>query len=127
MRISVPAPNVIGGGRSAGRRYARESGSAHGAALLEAFTAEYGAALRGTEGHRRFLPALGTISLGFGAHRGIAASPGASAFGALGFASLAALGLVLEALVREKHLFARGKNKLGATLRTLQDLIVVFH
>src|SRR5579864_9442089 len=108
-------------------RYARESGSAHSTPLLETFAAEYGATLRGTEGHRRFFAALRTVGLGFGAHRGIAASPAASAFGALGFASLTALGLVLEALVREKHLFARGKNKLGATLRTLQDLIVVFH
>src|SRR5579859_1722794 len=101
-------------------------GSAHGAALLEAFAAENRTALRGTEGHRRFLAALRTIGFRFGAHGRVA--PAASAtFGALGFASLAALGLVLEALVRKKHLFARSKHKLGAALRTLQDLIVVFH
>jgi hypothetical protein len=99
---------------------------AHGAALLEALAAEDGATLSGTKGYRRFLAALGAIRLGFGAHRGVASSSTAT-FGALGFASLAALGLILEALVREKHLFARSKNKLGATLRTLQDLIVVFH
>jgi len=101
---------------------------AHGAALLEAFAAKDGTALRWTEGHRGFLAALGAIGFGFGAHRGVAAvSAAAATFGALGFASLAALGLILEALVREKHLLARSKNKLGATLRTLQDLIVVFH
>jgi hypothetical protein len=101
---------------------------AHGAALLEALAAEDGATLSGTKGYRRFLAALGAIRLGFGAHRGVSSSSTATAtFGALGFASLAALGLILEALVREKHLFARSKNKLGATLRTLQDLIVVFH
>jgi hypothetical protein len=102
-------------------------GGAHSAALLKALAAENGAALSGTERHRRFLAALGTIGLGFGAHWGGAAPPSATAFGALGLATLAALGLVLEALVREKHLFARSKYKLGATLRTLQDLIVVFH
>jgi hypothetical protein len=80
-----------------------------------------------TEGYRRFLAALGAISLGFRTHRGVAASPAATAFSALGLARLATFGFVLEALVREKHLFARSKNKLGATLRTLQDLVVVFH
>ena len=124
--MSVPAITVTGGGRTEDRRYVRESGGTHGAALLEAFAAENRPALRGTEGYRGFLAALRTIGLGFGAHRSI--TPSASAtFGALGFASLAALGLVLEALVRKKHLFARSKNKLGATLRALQDLIVVFH
>src|SRR5882762_3581609 len=124
--MSVPVITGTGGGRTEGRRYVRESGGAHGAALLEAFAAEYRAALGGTEGYRRFLSALGTIGFGLGAHRGVASSP-ATAFGALGLASLAALGLVLEALVGKKHLFARCKNKLGATLRTLQNLVVVFH
>src|SRR4029077_3033168 len=81
-------------------------GCAHGAALLKAFAAENGTPLRGTEGHRSLLAALRTIGFGFGAHRGVAPSASA-AFGTLGFASLAALGLVFEALVRKKHLFAR--------------------
>jgi hypothetical protein len=45
----------------------------------------------------------------------------------LSFAALAPLRFVLKAFVGEKHLFAGSKYKLGATLRTLQDLIVVFH
>jgi hypothetical protein len=95
--------------------------------LLEALPAKDRPALRRTERHRSLFPALRTIRFRFGAHRGIASSSAATTFRALGLAGLAALGLVLEALIREKHLFARSKYKLGATLRTLQDLIVVFH
>jgi hypothetical protein len=104
-----------------------ELGGAHRTALLKALAAENRTALGGTEGYRRFLSALGAIGFGFGAHRGGTAPSPTNTFGALGFARLATLGLVLEALVREKHLFARSKNKLGATLRTLQDLVVIFH
>jgi hypothetical protein len=51
----------------------------------------------------------------------------ARALRTLGFAVLAPLGLVLKALVGEKHLFAGGEDKFLAAFRTLQDLIVVFH
>lgn len=37
------------------------------------------------------------------------------------------LGFVFEALVGEKHLFARRKNELGRTFGALQDPILVFH
>ncbi|HEV2523453.1 MAG TPA: hypothetical protein VGT24_13825 [Candidatus Acidoferrales bacterium] len=47
--------------------------------------------------------------------------------GALGFAVLAPLGLILEALIGEKHLLAGGEDELLTTFRALQDLIVVFH
>jgi hypothetical protein len=110
-----------------GRRYVRLLGGAHGASLLEAFTAKDWTSLRGTKRHRGFLAALGAVGFGFGAHGGVATPSSAATFSALGFASFAALGLVLETLVRKKHLFARSKNKLGATLRTLQDLVMVFH
>jgi len=50
-----------------------------------------------------------------------------AAFGSLGLAGLATLGFVLEALIREKHLFAGGKNEFCAAFRTLQHLVVVFH
>jgi len=46
---------------------------------------------------------------------------------AFGFAVLAPLGLVFEALIGEKHLFAGGEDKFLAAFRTLQDLIVIFH
>jgi hypothetical protein len=44
-----------------------------------------------------------------------------------GLASLAPLGLVLEALIGEKHLFAGGEDKLPSALTALQDPIVIFH
>src|SRR5246127_4288489 len=102
-------------------------GGAHRSPLLEALPAEDGTSLRRAEGHRGFLSALRAIGFCFGAHRRGPAASSHATFGALGLASLAALGLVLKALVRKKHLFARSKNKLGATLRTLQDLVMVFH
>jgi hypothetical protein len=43
------------------------------------------------------------------------------------FAILTPLGFILETLIGEKHLFAGGENKLLIAIRTLQDLIVVFH
>src|SRR5271154_2126856 len=97
---------------------------AHGAALLKTFAAENGAALRGSEGNGGFLAALRAIGLGFRTHgRG-----GATAtLGTLGFATFATFWFVLKAFVGEEHLFSAGKYKLGATFRTLQHPIVVFH
>jgi hypothetical protein len=98
----------------------------HGSPLLEALPAEHRSPLRGTEGHRGFLSALRAIRLRFRPHlRAASASP--TAFGAFRLAAFTTLGFVFEAFVGEKHLFAGGKYKLSATLRTLQDLIVVFH
>jgi hypothetical protein len=73
-----------------------------------------------------FFPALRTSGLGFRSHLGSPASASAT-FGTLRLAGLATLRFVFETLVGEKHLFAGGENKLSAALRTLQDLIVVFH
>src|SRR5882672_10209941 len=54
-------------------------------------------------------------------------SPATAAFGPLRFTGLTSLGLVLEALVGEKHLFAACEHKLRTALRALQHLVVVFH
>jgi hypothetical protein len=99
--------------------------STHCAALLETLAAENGTALGGTEGNGGFFAALRAIGLGFGAHlnRGTVATT----FRAFGLAGFAPLGLVFEAFVGKKHLFACGENKLGTTLRALQHLIVIFH
>jgi hypothetical protein len=93
---------------------------------LEAFPAEHRAPLRGPERNRRIFPTLRASGLGFRSHLG---SPGwaAATFGTLGLACLATLRLVFKTFVGKKHLFAGSKNKLSAALRTLQDLIVVFH
>jgi hypothetical protein len=124
-RASAPSSSSFDPRESS--RYLGTLGGAHRAPLLEAFAAKHGSALSRAERYRGFLSTLGTVGFSFGPHRGSAAPPATDAFGAFGLASFAALGLVLEALVREKHLLARSKNKLSATLRTLQDLIVVFH
>src|SRR5258708_16154630 len=94
------------------------------APLLKAFPAEERAGLCRPGRHGGLFPALRTTGLGFRAHRAAIAS---RVFCALGFAGLAPLGLVLKALVGEEHLFATGKNKLGATLRALQNLVMEFH
>jgi hypothetical protein len=47
--------------------------------------------------------------------------------GALTFAIFAAFGFVLELLVVEEELFARGENEIGATIHTLEDLILELH
>src|SRR4030088_2222439 len=50
-----------------------------------------------------------------------------AAFGPLGLTGFTSFGLVLEALVGEKHLLAAGEHELRTALRTLQHLVVVFH
>jgi hypothetical protein len=102
-----------------------ELGCSHCASLLEAFAAEHWASLRWPKGNRGFLSALRTTGLGFRAYRSAVAA--AAGLRALGLTGLATLRLVLETLVGEKHLFAGSKYKLGATLRALQNLVMVFH
>ena len=105
------------------RRSASRGLCAHRPPLLEAFAAENRAALGRPEGHRRLLTTLRTGRLGF---RASGRRP-AGALGTLRFAGLTTLGLVLEAFVGEEHLFASGEDELGAAIRALQDLIVIFH
>ena len=109
-RIATTAPPVL-------RR-------THRSPLLETLAAEHRASLRWPKGNRGFLPALRAAGLGFRTHR---AAVSARGLRALGLAGLATFRLVLEALVGEKHLFAGGKYKLGATLRALQNLVMEFH
>src|SRR5205823_3141004 len=99
-------------------------GCAHSATLLEAFPAENRPPLGGTEGHSCFFPTLRAICLGFRAHRRAAAEV---PFGTLRFTRFAPFGLIFEPFIGEKHLLARSEYKFGATLRTLQDLVVIFH
>jgi hypothetical protein len=77
------------------------------------------------EGDRSLLAALRANGLGFDAL--VAARTRDRALRAVRFAGLAPLGLVLEALIGEKHLFAGGENKFSTAIGALQDLIVVFH
>ena len=87
-------------------------GCANGTTLLKTFAAKYRPTLRGTEGDGSLLATLRTIGFGFRTHgRGSTTAP----FRALGFTAFTAFRFVLKTLVGEKHLFAAGKNKLGAT------------
>jgi hypothetical protein len=92
---------------------------------LKALAAVHRTPLRGLERNRCFLTALRADRLGFDPLN--ASRTRAVAGRAVGLARLAPLGLVLEALVGKKHLFACGEYELSPTLGTLQDLIVVFH
>ena len=93
--------------------------------LLETFAAIDGASLCRLERNRRFFAALRANCLGFDSL--YTAGTSTCARRAVGFARLAPLGLVLETLVGEKHLFAGGENELSRTFGALQNPIVVFH
>jgi hypothetical protein len=95
--------------------------------LLKTFAAEDGPALRRAERDGSLLSALRAGCFGFRPLKVTGAISWTRALRALGFAVLAPLGLVFEALVGEKHLFACGEDEFLAAFRTLQDLIVIFH
>ena len=99
------------------------SGCTHRPPLLKTFAAINGPALSRLEGNRSFLPALRAGGFRFGALK----SAGTCAFCSSRLAGLTTLGLVLEALIGEKHLLAGGENKLRTAFRALQDPIVIFH
>jgi hypothetical protein len=107
------------------------SGGSGGPFLRKAFAAENGTALCGAEGNSCFLAALRAggssfhtrITAPITARRGICGEDGY----ALGFADLAALGLVLELFVEEKQLFPGSKDKVRAAINAGQYLILKFH
>ena len=89
--------------------------------MRETFTAEDGATLRGAERNRGVFAALRADGVGFHPSAVVVCSAARCGRGgedgyALGLASLAALGFVLELLIVEEQLFARGENKLGAAI-----------
>ena len=98
--------------------------------LLETLPAKYRASLCRPEGNRRFLSALRAGRFCFRPHLpavAAATAAAAAAFGSLCFAAFTSLRFVLETFVREKHLFAGRKYKLGTALRTLQNPVMKFH
>ena len=95
--------------------------------LLKAFPAKYRAPLCGFEWNCSFLLASGADSLGFHSLVVAPALRQTKRLGALAFAIFAAFGFVLELLVVEEELFARGEYKIGATIHTLEDLILELH
>jgi hypothetical protein len=132
--VGCPPQNAKQGRTSRRRTEQRSSGAmfsldlcrrTHGPPLLETLAAEHGPSLRRTERNSGFLPALRAGGFGFRALETVRS--GTRTLRALGFAFLAPLGLVLEALVGEKHLLAGGEDELLTAFRALQDLIVIFH
>lgn len=88
--------------------------------LLEAGPAEHWAPLGRLEGNRGLLVARGTARPRFGAHLGATSHP-------LGFALLAAFGIVFEILIVEEKLFARREDEFGATIHAFQHSVGKFH
>jgi len=84
----------------------------------EALTAKHRAPLRGLERHRGFPPALRAGGHGFALLKPTAGTL------SLGFATLAALGLVFEILVVEKVLFTRGEHEIRSAIYALEDAIL---
>ena len=112
------APRVLGGRGALGAR--------DGAPRLETFAAVHGASLSGLERNSCFFTALRADGFGFNALSAVGSRTG-TARRAIGLARFAPLGLVLEALIGEKHLLAGSENELRPAFGALQDLIVVFH
>jgi hypothetical protein len=82
--------------------------------------------LRWLEWNGSLLAALRAGGFGFCPYRPGTTTP-TSGFCSFRLTRFAALWFVLKSLVGEKHLFAGGKYKFGATFGTLQYLIVEFH
>ena len=113
----LTAPRVGMPAYSSGRR-------AHRAPLLKAFAAVNRATLRRFEGDGGLLPTLRTGRLGFASLESVSLT---CTISAPRLAPLAPLGLVLEALVGEKHLFAGGEDELSTTFSALENPILVLH
>ena len=97
-------------------------GRGHSAPLfdLEAGAAQHRPALGGPEGHRRLIPAAGTLDPGLRAH-----SPAATS--SLRLARLTVFRVVLELLVEEEKLFACGEYEILTAIHALQNSIGEFH
>src|ERR1700723_3847946 len=104
------------------RRYALWPGRSP---LLETFAAIYRSSLCRLERNGCFFSALRTHRLGFDTLYAAGTSCGARR--AISLARLAPLGLILEALVGEKHLLAGGENELSRTFSALQNPVMEFH
>jgi len=95
--------------------------------LLEAFPAKHRTPLRRPKGNCRFFSALRAGRLRLRPHLPAVAAATAAAFRSFRFAAFTSLRFVLKTFVREKHLFAGRKYKLGTALRALQNPVMKFH
>ena len=86
--------------------------------------------MRGTERYSGLLSASRAQGLGLdlGVAIGLSGGGRSAEYGdALGFASFAALGFVLELFIVKEQLFAGGENKVGSAVDTLEYLVLEFH
>ena len=88
--------------------------------LLEAEAAKYRSALCGPEGYCGFYATLRTGCPGFRTYSGISLST-------LGFAHLAALGVIPELFIVKEQLLAGCEDKLCPAIDALDDAIGEFH
>jgi len=108
----------------------RSSGRRGCPSRTEAFAAEDGAALGGTERHCSFFSAArtGGLSLNLGVAVALSGRGRCAEYrNPFGLAGFATLGLVLELLVVEEKLFPGGEHKITPTIDTLQHLVLKFH
>ena len=109
-----------------------DAGCRHTAFVFEALTAEDRPALRGFEGNGRRDAAFGAFGARLGARdtrrcRSCAWRRRLSAMSATRLARLATLGVVLELLVLEEKLLARGKDEFAAAVDAGKNPVYVFH
>src|SRR6185437_14527783 len=109
-----------------------DAGRRHAAFVLEALTAQDRPALRGFEGNGRRDAAFGAFGARLGARdtrrcRSCACRRRLSTMGAARLAWFATLGVVLELLVLEEKLLARGKDEFAAAVDAGKDSVNVFH
>jgi len=110
--------------------YAMRLCSGGGSPRLEAFPAKHGASLGRAERNGSLLAASRASSLRLYLGKAIILSRCGRCTqhrDALGFASLAAFGFVLELLIVEEKLFPGRENKVSPTVNTLQHLVLKFH
>ncbi len=97
---------------------------------METFAAEDGAALRGAERDGGLFSAsrAGGLGLNLGVAVGLSGRRwSAEDRNALGLASLATLGFILELLVVKEKLFPGSEDEITPTVDTLQHLVLKFH
>jgi hypothetical protein len=92
--------------------------------LLEAVAAKHRSVLCRLEGNRGFLSASRTGHARLYPALRVVAGENCNPFG---LTSLAPFGFVLEMLIVEEHLFARGESEIGAAVDALQDPVLEFH
>jgi len=102
-------------------------GSSDYFALLKALPAKHWTTLRGFERYGCFPLAPGADGLGFNTLIVAAILRQPQGLGPFAFAVFAAFGFVLELLIVEEELFPSREDEVGATIHTLENLVLELH